>query len=248
VPELKQRRTRGTTKRLEDTGYYCHPWVQKLPKDGIHLYKYLFSNSHCNQAGLYKISLQTISFETKIDIDELPQLLKLMEKNVKWWPDIDLMWVKEFFYEQCNSPTFLTAAVNCLSEIKQKDVVDEFMEYNLREHDLELFININDTQPKRGEAPLKEVGKTDDLKLAGMISYYEQCTGRTLTPTDFEKLKDFAANYPEGWFEKAVDQAVKNNARSPMSYIGRILEHWKQDGVTLNETKPAQRTQKYDFS
>ncbi len=66
----------------------------------------------------------------------------------------------------------------------------------------------------------------DDLKIAGMIKYYEDELGKTLTPTDYEKLKDYSNTYPDGWFEKAVDEAVLNKARSPISYIGRTLEHW----------------------
>lgn len=90
---------------------------------------------------------------------------------------------------------------------------------------------------KRGEAslttsplPLDKGDKGDDLKVARMIKYYEDELGRTLTPTDLEKLKDFADNYPDGQFVKAVDEAKKNEAKAPMSYIGRILEHWRERG------------------
>ena len=73
--------------------------------------------------------------------------------------------------------------------------------------------------------PKSEI-RTDDLKIAAMIKLYEEKTGRTLTPTDYERIKDFADHYPDGWFEKAVDEAVKNNARSPMRYIEKTMEHW----------------------
>lgn len=231
MTESKPKRTRGTTKRLEDTGYYTHPWVQKLTKDGIHLYKYLFSNTHCNQAGLYRISLLTISFETKIDLDRLPELLKGMEKNVKWWSEFDLMWVKEFLYENKSSDTFLKAAASCLGEIKQKDIVKEFIEYNLSEHDIRLSVNLNNNLPESAVI-ITKVTEHDtlkaDFKIAKMIKYYEEAIGKTLTPNDLEKLKDFAEHYPDGSFERAVDEAVRNKAGSPVSYISRILEHWQQ--------------------
>lgn len=218
MAELKSKRTRGTTKRLEDTGYYTHPWVQKLSKDGIYLYKYLFSNTHCNQAGLYKISIETICFETKILKEELPDILKELGKNVQWWPDIDLLWVKEFLYENKSSITFLTAAVSCLAEIKQKEIVREFVEYNLSEHDITLDIKV--------EATKREQIKTDDFKVAGMIKYYEDNLGRMLTPNDLDKLKDYADTYPDGWFEKAVDEAKIHGAKAPMRYMEKIMETW----------------------
>ncbi len=82
-------------------------------------------------------------------------------------------------------------------------------------------------EPKAADKTQEE-SKTDDLKVAGMIKYYEEELGRTLTPTDYERLKDFADNYPDGWFEKAVDEAKNNNAKSPMRYIEKILESWKE--------------------
>jgi len=73
--------------------------------------------------------------------------------------------------------------------------------------------------------------KTDDLKVAGMIKYYQDQLGRMLTPHDYNNLVDYADNYPDGWFEKAVDEAAKNNARTPMRYIEKIMENWREEGV-----------------
>ena len=81
----------------------------------------------------------------------------------------------------------------------------------------------------------------DDLKVAGMIKYYEDTARRMLTPKDLENLKDFADNYPDGWFEKAVDEAVKNNAKAPIRYIEKILESWKTEGVNPLEERPRRR-------
>ncbi len=77
--------------------------------------------------------------------------------------------------------------------------------------------------------PLVELG----VVIPRMIKYYEEQLGKTLTPPQLEKLKDFAATYPEGFFEKAVDE-VKNSKepiRSPMPYIERIMENRKTEGV-----------------
>jgi len=78
--------------------------------------------------------------------------------------------------------------------------------------------------------------KTDDLKVAGMIKYYEEQTGRILTPNDLERLVDFADNYPDGWFEKAVDEAVINNARTPIRYIEKIMENWRAEESPVEES------------
>jgi len=80
---------------------------------------------------------------------------------------------------------------------------------------------------KEGEKTNDEI-KADDLKVAGMIKYYEDQLGRMLSPTDLGRLADFADNYPDGWFEKAVDEAKNNEARSPMRYIEKVMESWRE--------------------
>lgn len=89
----------------------------------------------------------------------------------------------------------------------------------------------------KAEDKSKEEIKTDDLKVAGMITYYEKELGRTLTPTDYERLKDFADTYPDGWFEQAVDEAVKNKAVAPMPYIEKIMEKKLADGKHRKDDK-----------
>ena len=52
--------------RRFDDGYWDDPFVQSAPKDAKLLYAYLWTNKHCNPAGLYQITPKTISFETGI--------------------------------------------------------------------------------------------------------------------------------------------------------------------------------------
>ena len=70
--------------------------------------------------------------------------------------------------------------------------------------------------------------KAEDTKVAGMIEYYEAELGRTLTPGDYDRLADFADRYPDGWFEKAVEEAKSHDAKAPMRYIEKILESWRE--------------------
>ena len=84
---------------------------------------------------------------------------------------------------------------------------------------------------------------TEDLKVAPMIACFEKGLKRIPSPSDLRNIVDIADNYPDGWFEKAVDEAVKNKARSPMRYIEKILLSWKEEGVNpLDETKRTRRT------
>ena len=78
-----------------------------------------------------------------------------------------------------------------------------------------------------------KAGEDINVNLPVMIKHYEGELGKMLTPPDFEKIKDFIDNYPDGWFKKAVDE-VKNSPKaihSPMSYIAKVMESWKVEGV-----------------
>jgi len=117
--------------RRFDTGYWNAPDIIDLPMKAKLLYLYLWTNRHCNQAGLYEIALKTISFETGMAIEELPELLKILEKKVTWVPKQNLIWVKNFLRHQSKSPQFLAAAAKCLENINNNGLVKEYVDYNL---------------------------------------------------------------------------------------------------------------------
>jgi DnaD/phage-associated family protein len=72
-------------------------------------------------------------------------------------------------------------------------------------------------------------------KLAQIVKAYEAEIG-LVTPNISERLKEIASTYPDGWFEKAVAEASKYNKRN-LSYIEKILERWKAEGITSNKSK-----------
>jgi len=117
--------------RRFDTAYWNDPDIMKLPMKAKLLYIYLWTNVHCNQAGLYEIAPETISFETGLTAEELPELLKLLVKKIAWLPEQNLIWVKNFLHRQSKSPQFLTAAAKCLENINNDGLVKEYVDYNL---------------------------------------------------------------------------------------------------------------------
>jgi hypothetical protein len=117
--------------RRFDTGYWNDPDIMKLPMKAKLLYIYLWTNRHCNQAGLYEIALETIHFETKLDVEEIEDLLQLLKEKVAWLPAQNLMWVKNFLHRQSQSPKFLAAAAKCLLTVRANNgLVKEYLDYN----------------------------------------------------------------------------------------------------------------------
>jgi len=105
-------------------------WFQSLDKDQKYLFIYLWTNNHCNQAGLYEITLDTIAFETKLPKKKLPGLLKGLRPKVEWFPELNLVWVKNFVKLQAKSTKFLSAVAKCLQSIRYPEIVEAFLQFN----------------------------------------------------------------------------------------------------------------------
>jgi len=112
------------------TELWTDPFIQGLPPEAKLLFIYLWTNKHCNQAGLYEITLKTMSFDAGLPQESLPALLKQLEPKVTWYPEQNLIWVKNFLKRQCKSQSFLIAAVKSLKTIRNNGLVKEFTEYN----------------------------------------------------------------------------------------------------------------------
>ncbi|MBA7662849.1 hypothetical protein ES703_70882 [subsurface metagenome] len=106
-------------------------WFQVLSRDQRYLFIYLWTNNHCNQAGLYQLTLATIAFETKLNKAELPSLLKSLSPKVEWYPEQNLIWVKNFLRHQTKSPKFIIAAIRSLDNHRiPDDIRSPFELYN----------------------------------------------------------------------------------------------------------------------
>ena len=70
---------------------------------------------------------------------------------------------------------------------------------------------------------------TLDPRLAEAVKIYRETLGKDVTPPVYERLKDIVDNYTDEEYKRAVDEAKKANARSPISYIETILENGKKE-------------------
>lgn len=112
-----------------NTAFWDDPWVQKLSDRAQHLYIYLANNSLCSACGVYEITLERITFDTKIDSALLPSLLLELTTKVSWNPITSIIWVKGFFRWQNHSPKFQTAAIESLKRAPM-ELQQAWLEYN----------------------------------------------------------------------------------------------------------------------
>lgn len=222
-----------------DDGYWTDPYVQPLVKDAKLLYLYLWTNKHCNQAGLYEITLKSISFDTGIAEDELPDLFKLIPDKVTWYPEKNLVWVKNFVKRQAKSPQFLVAVAKCLMNIHHNGAVQSLIQYNYDTYTISIpypygsgstlipplaataTVTVTATDPNRG-------GEDINKFLIRTKEAYEKNIGKW-TEQISEELKALATTYSVEWVVEAIREAVLSEHRN-LKYITAILKRWQRDG------------------
>lgn len=120
------------TQRVFLTEFWDKEFIQELSSGAKLLYIYCLTNTHCNQAGVYYLTKKTISEETGIDKEDLAGFFKELEPKVLWYPDINIIWARNFLKYQAQSPLFLKAAAKCLRNLKMNGIAQEVVDYNKR--------------------------------------------------------------------------------------------------------------------
>ena len=123
----------------DSESYTGDEWFQELSERQRNLFMYLSLNDHC-KGGLYYITLSTISNESKIPKEALPELLKSLNPKVIWYPDENLVWVKNFVKRQCNrnSDAFLRGVAKSLLTIRNEKVIREMLDYNKKRYGFDI--------------------------------------------------------------------------------------------------------------
>jgi hypothetical protein len=113
--------------RSFSTGTWQDPWFEKLGPQEKLLFIYLWTNDVCNQAGCYQISLRRVEFETGLKAEKMFQSLF---PKIEWFPQFEIVWVKNFFRKQCANEKFALAAIRSLKDIPAS-IVEKYTSYNL---------------------------------------------------------------------------------------------------------------------
>jgi len=109
---------------------WSSPDFQALSSDGKFVFIYLFSNSHRNEAALYRITPKTISNETDLSADQVNTALSELANRtlIKWDQDSNIIWVVNAIKYQKLSPNEVTGIKNALATIDH-EYVEELLTY-----------------------------------------------------------------------------------------------------------------------
>jgi hypothetical protein len=117
------------TERSIDTAIWSDSWFQELTPPQKLLFIYLWTNPRCSSAGIYEVSVRSISFDIGLPQEVIPELLEGLSPKVCWYPQHSLIWVKNFLRRQTRSPHFLVAVAKSLRHLPP-EIVSEFLAYN----------------------------------------------------------------------------------------------------------------------
>ena len=102
--------------RKFDTGTWEDKRFEPLEPLERYLFIYLWTNSQCNQAGMYEITLRRLEFETKIPSTNLEPLLKGLSPMVQWWSTDEVIFIPNFLKRQCQNKQFAEGALKLVCE------------------------------------------------------------------------------------------------------------------------------------
>ena len=104
-------------------------WFVELSKDAKLLFIYLVTNSMCNQAGMYVISMKKLEFETGISRDRITSLFEELQDKVEFFEKDRVVWVKNFSRYQTTNKFFLISAIKSIKLLPQK-YLERWIAYN----------------------------------------------------------------------------------------------------------------------
>lgn len=245
------------TERSFDDGFWNDSFVQKLEKDAKYLFAYLWTNKHCNPAGIYEITLKTIAFETGIETEAIPILLEQCQPKIKWYSDLNIVWVKNFVKRQSKNPKFLIGVAKCLHFLNN-GLIKEFIDYNallgvsipyqytmdtvskgidsvgietISDTDTDIVSDIDIKGGSRGDSKIGLIFKTFDDNF------------QRITEANREVLGDMIDNYGTDEVLIALNKAIKQNKRS-LAYVEGILKG-KGSGKAGANPRPVRKPEEF---
>ena len=133
------------TYRAVDTAIWSDPFIESLSPMAKLIFVYLWTNSACNQAGLYVISKQRIEFETGAELT--PEIISALKPKIEIDLKKNIVWVKNFFRRQCANQSFAIGALKCLASICV-EFHPYFLKHNeklIKKHKLRIEDYLSDT-------------------------------------------------------------------------------------------------------
>lgn len=184
-----------------ETGLWSHVDFCGLSPEDKLLFLYLVTSFRGNAAGLYRVTLRQIAFDTGLcehDLEDSLQRLSVMD--IEWEARSQTIWVKRFLAHQAHSPQFLKRVGVELAAMRHyPDLVMRYIEFNTG-------VPIPYQYPIYALPPSGSVSETESVSESETESDDTAPSG-ALTPVecpDMTPLEDELRNL-KGWAKFSMD-------------------------------------------
>ena len=199
------------TKRWRRADKPDESWYLKASTAAIALESWAECNSHGNQAGFYIVDPAVINLYVKIPPDKLVEIFAELPE-VEWFPDHNIIWLKNFLYEQNKNIHWYKSAGKALATFKQKELVQKVLDYNLKEHNIIVPLpEENNEKPQTLIEPVELPDLSINTKM--IMRKWEADIGNILNQIDSQKLIDISDEYELTKIVAAIDYMKKKKVR-----------------------------------
>jgi hypothetical protein len=222
-------------------------WFQELPTDARLLWIYLFTNASTSVAGIYKIPLKTVAFESGLSVERIRELLVQFGTDRKAYYDNGVLWVVKMREIQGGDPpgdTVLKCIAKDLSLIPYGDLKQRYLIHYGYPMDTLPGDRDRDRDVDRDRDQTETEAETRKPATAAAVKAFENVCGVLPDGVVLEQIKATidelsAIGHPE-WWQQALDEAVANNARK-WAYIRTITDRCLREGKPPGSNKGARR-------
>lgn len=204
-------------------------WFLDLEPAEKLLFVYLFSNDNTTLAGIYKISLKVIAFETGLDISFIKNCLDKFQDAGKAVYLDGVMWVINLmrYNAATNSPKVKACIIKELNAIPDCELKTRYLtsEIGYRYHIDTLPLNnnnINNSNNITFNEEEENPGKNN-------FQLYDEEIG-PLTPLISDAITTAENDYTVEWVTWGIKVASKNQKRN-WAYIAACLENRRKHGI-----------------
>lgn len=108
--------------RTIDCATWDDPWFAELSPNGKLLFLYFITNRRTSAAGCFEITRRAMMFESGIRGEALDAALDELTGRVTWWPDLQVVFVHNFYKHQranSNKENFRKSALKALADFPE---------------------------------------------------------------------------------------------------------------------------------
>lgn len=210
-------------------------WFMDLDTDAKLLWVYLFTNAHTSVAGIYKLPLRTMTFETGIDTERLREILRQFANDGKAFYEEGVIWVVKMREHQSTTSSKVDKRIQLdVAAIPDSPLRKKYLaRYSTDTVSIPYPQNASDTDTDTETDTDTDTAADFSAVQTRMIEQWRVVLGDTLTPAIFPEVRPYMVKLHErglnDWWILALQETT--GARRPgWQYMKAVLEGWLAAG------------------